>query len=141
MVDVVRRRGRARAAERQQPLGAAAERYAAMGWPVCLGAYPHRGELGRACSCDRVGCPAPGAHPLSPAWQNLASTDPDLIARWWASSPESGVILATGQVFDVLDVSAHVGITALAEMERSGRRPGPVALGTGNRTHFYVRSR
>jgi hypothetical protein len=124
----------------------AAVQYALMGWPVCLGAYqpgrPQRGaQAPRACSCDRVGCPAPGAHPLSPAWQNLASTDPDLIARWWASSPESGVILATGQVFDVLDVSAHVGITALAEMERSGRRPGPVALGTGNRTHFYVRSR
>jgi hypothetical protein len=40
MVDVVRRRGRARGAEREHPLGAAAMRYAAMGWPVVLGAHP-----------------------------------------------------------------------------------------------------
>ena len=73
MVDVVRRRGRGRgrAAERHQPLGDVAAQYASMGWPVCVGAHPYRGtraamEPGRACSCDRVGCPAPGAHPVSP---------------------------------------------------------------------------
>ena len=81
MVDVVRRRrGRGRAAERHQSLGDAAAQYASMGWPVCLGAHPYRGtrgamEPGRGCSCDRVGCPAPGAHPISPAWQMQATVD------------------------------------------------------------------
>ena len=32
-------------------------------------AGPQVVAAGRACSCDRVGCPAPGAHPLSPAWK------------------------------------------------------------------------
>ncbi len=53
MVDVARRRngrGRGRAAERHQPLGAAAEQYAPLGWPVCLGAHPlpRRPRVGRA---------------------------------------------------------------------------------------------
>jgi len=54
--------------------------------------------------------------------------------------PEANVILATGRVFDVLDVPAAVGLTALSRMERSGLEPGPVAV-TGNRAHFYIRSR
>jgi len=94
----------------------------------------------RACSCDRIGCPAPGAHPLSPAWQHLASIEPALVTRWWASVPEASVILPTGQVFDVLDVPAAVGTTALARIERGGRRPGPVATSSG-RAFFFVRTR
>ena len=93
MVDVVRRRGgrgRGRAAERLAPLGDVAAQYASMGWPVCLGAHPHQGkraamEPGQACSCDRVGCPAPGAHPVSAAWQMQATVDlerdPELVGN------------------------------------------------------------
>ena len=117
-----------------------------MGWPVCVGAFPpssalRPGDLQRSCSCDRVGCPAPGAHPASPAWQQLASTDPDVVTRWWLASPEANVILPTGRVFDVLDVPARVGMTALGRMERSGLRPGPVAISTGDRAHFFIRTR
>jgi hypothetical protein len=124
----------------------AAARYATMGWPVCAGAFqPGRAQraadVQRACSCDRVGCPSPGAHPLSPAWQLLASTDTGIIGRWWLTMPEANVILATGRVFDVLDVPARVGILALSRMERSGLRPGPVAITAGDRAHFFVRTR
>lgn len=124
----------------------AAVRYAAMGWPVCPGAFaPARvqrsPEVGRSCSCDRIGCPSPGAHPLSPAWQNLASTDLELVARWWLAMPEANLVLVTGRVFDVLDVPLTVGMTALQRMERAGLRPGPVALSTGSRAHFFVRTR
>src|SRR5580692_2166600 len=105
MVDVVRRRGersRGRAAERQQPLGVVAAHYASMGWPVCLGAHTYRGtrgsiEPGRACSCDRVGCPAPGAHPVSPAWQTQATVDTNVIGSWWETRLEA-VGLAVGPV-------------------------------------------
>jgi hypothetical protein len=51
------------------------------------------------------------------------------------------VVLVTGRVFDVLDVPAAVGLAALARMERSGLRPGPVAIGAADRAHFYVRTR
>src|SRR5580693_2774908 len=135
MVNVVRRRARSRAAERDQPIGAAATGYAAMGWPVCLGAHSYRGtgrvrgslEPGRGCSCDRVGCPAPGAHPVSPAWQMQATVDLNVIESWWETRPEANVMLVTGRVFDVLDVPLAAGAAAFGQMEAAGVPVGPVA--------------
>jgi hypothetical protein len=127
-------------------MAVAAVRYAALGWPVCTGAYPpgrERRSAGgqRACSCDRIGCPAPGAHPISPAWQLQASTNPAQVGKTWQAAPEASVILATGRVFDVLDVPAPVGTAALARMEKAGVRPGPVAISAGNRALFFVLTR
>ncbi len=143
MVEAVLRRSRRRAVER---MALAAAQYASMGWPVCVGAYPpgrpqRHEEILRACSCDRIGCPAPGAHPISPAWQVQASADAATVGRWWMAQPEANVILATGRVFDVLDVPAAAGPAALAQMERSAVRPGPVAISTGNRALFFVATR
>src|SRR5262244_1381970 len=119
------RRSRRRVAGRM----AAAMDYAALGWPVCLGAHlpggqarhPRHGalprgrvrEASRACSCDRVGCPAPGAHPISAAWQIEASSDRAEVARWWRDRPGASIILITGRMFDVLDVPARAGLLAL----------------------------
>jgi len=124
----------------------AAVRYAAMGWPVCAGVFaPGRvqrsAEVTRSCSCDRLGCPSPGAHPLSPAWQLTATTDPEQVARWWQALPDANIVLVTGRVFDVLDVPAEVGQIALDRMERSGLRPGPVAISAADRAQFFVRTR
>jgi hypothetical protein len=149
MVDVVRRRGaraRGRAAQRDQPLGAVAAQYAVMGWPVCAGAHTYRGtrgsmEPGRACSCDRVGCPAPGAHPISPAWQMQATVDLNVIEGWWETRPEANVILVTGRVFDVLDVPVAAGAVALERMEAAGAAVGPVALPGQDRMLFFVLTR
>jgi Bifunctional DNA primase/polymerase, N-terminal len=146
MVDVMRRRSRARAAARHQPLGAVAARYAAMGWPVCPGAHPSRAsrgsiEPGRACSCDRVGCPAPGAHPESPAWQLQATLDTGVIESWWQARPEANVILVTGRVFDVLDVPAAAGTSAFERMKSGGAAAGPVACVGPDRMLFFVTTR
>jgi hypothetical protein len=151
MLEARLRRGRRRASGR---LAAAAAGYAALGWPVCQGAHrradparigpPGRArgrDTGRACSCDRVGCPAPGAHPVSPAWQLEASADPDEVSRWWEERPEANVILVTGRVFDVLDVPAAAGPLALATMDRAGLRSGPAALSAGGRALFLVATR
>jgi len=144
LVDTVLRGRRRRTVNR---MAEAALRYAALGWPVSTGAFPPAGAprssgRQRACSCDRIGCPAPGAHPVSPAWQSVASTDPELITSWWLATPTANVILVTGRTFDVLDVPGAVGRTALARMERSGLRPGPVAMSAaGERAHYFVRSR
>jgi hypothetical protein len=142
LVEAVVRARRRRAVGR---MADAAIRYAVMGWPVCIGAFSplpaqRSAERRRACSCDRIGCPAPGAHPVSPAWQSMASSDPELIANWWQATPAANVILVTGRVFDVLDARADVGMTALARMERSGLRSGPVAI-SGDRAHFFIASR
>jgi hypothetical protein len=135
MVTMMRRRGRRLAAQRPAAMGAAALEYAELGWPVCPGAHPSNGldgiglpEPGRACSCDRVGCPAPGAHPVSPTWQMQATVDRAVIAEWWETRPEANVILVTGRVFDVLDVPALVGATALAGMATAGIETGPVSV-------------
>jgi hypothetical protein len=148
MVAMMRRRGRRRAAQRPPALGAAALEYAALGWPVCPGANPTGGldrigmpEPGRACSCDRVGCPAPGAHPVSPTWQMQATMDQEVIGQWWQTRPEANVILATGRVFDVLDVSAVTGASALARMAGTGTETGPVSVKGDDRMHFYVATR
>src|SRR5580704_18084324 len=149
MVDVVRRRGargRGRAAERQAPLGDVAAQYASMGWPVCLGAHPSLGkraarEPGHACSCDRVGCPAPGAHPVSAAWQMQATVDLSVIQSWWETRPEANVILVTGRVFDVLDVPVAAGSAALEQMQAAGTAVGPVALAGQDRMLFFVTTR
>ncbi len=149
MVDVVRHRGargRGRAAERLAALGDVAAQYASMGWPVCLGAHPLLGkrvamEPGRACSCDRVGCPAPGAHPESAAWQMQATVDLHVIQSWWETRPEANVILVTGRVFDVLDVPAAAGYSALEQMEAAGVTVGPVAVLGQDRMLFFVVTR
>jgi hypothetical protein len=146
MVVGVRRRSRRAAAEQQEPVGTEAERYAALGWPVCAGANLSRGlhgtpEHGRACSCDRVGCPAPGAHPASPAWQLQATVDVTTIRQWWQANPSANVILVTGRVFDVLEVPAVPGASALTKMARDSVETGPVAMLGADTMHFYVTTR
>jgi bifunctional DNA primase/polymerase-like protein len=146
MATMMRRRGRRRAAQRPPALGAVAQEYAAMSWPVCPGAHPRRGmdgmpEPGRACSCDRVGCPAPGAHPVSPTWQMQATVDSEMIRQWWETRPEANVILVTGRVFDVLDVPAVGGTTALARIAAAGEQTGPVAIQGDERLLFFVATR
>ncbi|MFI6321348.1 bifunctional DNA primase/polymerase [Nonomuraea sp. NPDC050556] len=113
--------------------------FAALGWPVVPGAHPMRTGA-RACSCDRVGCPDPGAHPLSPAWHLQATTDTALLTAWWQREPEANVILPTGKVFDVFDVPLAVGLSALSRIDAAGFDPGPVAA-NGDRVLFYVATR
>ncbi len=139
MVGVPRTRRVKRRRHGAAPPIASVLRYAELGWPCCPGAHPLR-EGGRACSCDRVGCPDPGAHPLSPAWRVQATTDTTLLTRWWERDPEANVILPTGRVFDVFDVPQAAGYQALTTMEQSGPPIGPVAA-QGDRVLFFVATR
>lgn len=135
MLEVPARR-RHRARGRQV---AAVLEYAALGWACCPGAHPLRGGS-RACSCDRMGCPAPGAHPLSLAWQIQATDDTAALRRWWADVPQAGVIVPTGRVFDVFEVPAAAGEVALARIARGDLPVGPVAE-AGDRALFFVATR
>lgn len=124
---------------RQEPGGAVLE-YAALGWACCPGAYP-LSKGSRACSCDRIGCPVAGAHPLSLAWQVQATTDAPVLRRWWREHPGAGVILPTGRVFDVFDVPAAAGTLALNRIAAEQLPVGPVAT-LGSRRHlFFVATR
>nr|BFE85600.1 bifunctional DNA primase/polymerase [Planobispora longispora] len=101
--------------------------YASLGWASCPGARPLANGA-RACSCDRVGCPDVGNHPISRAWQMQATTDTALLAHWWRNEPEANIVLPTGRVFDVFDVPAAAGLAALATTDAAGTASGPVAV-------------
>ncbi|MFD0774878.1 bifunctional DNA primase/polymerase, partial [Streptomonospora algeriensis] len=88
-----------------------------------------------------VGCPDPGAHPVSATWGLEATTDPETLTRWWGATPGANVILPTGRVFDVFDVPAGAGVMALARMGRSGVQAGPVAAVGTQRYLFFVATR
>jgi hypothetical protein len=121
-------------------MGAAAQEYAALGWPCCPGAHSTTDGT-RACSCDRIGCPSPGAHPSSQVWQLQATIDADRVGQWWAADPEANIILPTGRVFDVFDVPASAGRLALTRMERDRVPVGPVAAMGDERYLFFVATR
>ncbi|MDA2807000.1 bifunctional DNA primase/polymerase [Nocardiopsis suaedae] len=142
MADVLNRRRRrhGRGGGPDGGMREAALAYAALGWPVVRGAAPST-LGGRACGCDRIGCPDPAAHPVSAAWAVEATTDADTVDRWWSTEPEANVILPTGRVFDVFDVPAGAGVMAMARMDRGGVSPGPVAAVDARRYLFFVATR
>ena len=70
-----------------------------------------------------------------------ATVDSETIGQWWETRPEANVILVTGRVFDVLDVPAVAGATALARMAAAGVATGPVAVAGTERMYFFVATR
>ena len=70
-----------------------------------------------------------------------ATVDLNVIQTWWETRPEANVILATGRVFDVLDVPAVAGATALAKMAAASVETGPVAVQGTERMLFFVATR
>ncbi|MEU8571628.1 bifunctional DNA primase/polymerase [Streptomyces pathocidini] len=124
------------AASREDLLLAAA----AAGFPLAQAAYPE----GYGCSCDRIGCPTPGRHPVSFAWQTQASTEAEQVARWLRAQPEANFITATGINHDVLDVPAEAGQSALEVLDAAEVEVGPVARsgeGPQARVLFFTATR
>lgn len=105
-----------------------------LGWPVCPAAHP----LEYGCSCDRIGCPSPGMHPVSFAWQTQATTDVVQVARWLELHPDANFVTATGVAHDVLDVPAEAGELALQAL---GSEVGPVAACGPDRQLFFTATR
>jgi Bifunctional DNA primase/polymerase, N-terminal len=70
-----------------------------------------------------------------------ATVDIKVIKSWWETRPEANVMLVTGRVFDVLDVPAAAGASALARMDRAGVAAGPVAGLGDDRMMFFVMTR
>ncbi|WP_405797221.1 bifunctional DNA primase/polymerase [Streptomyces sp. NBC_01506] len=87
--------------------------YAKRGWRV----LPlHHAADGR-CTCGNPRRDAKhdykqgGKHPVYPAWQDNATTDPGQIATWWAERPRANIGIATGEASGifVLDVDPDNG--------------------------------
>jgi hypothetical protein len=84
---------------------------------------------------------AGGKQPRVSRGFHRATTDRDVVIAWWSQWPDSNIGLATGHLFDVLDVDGEVGEAALkaflAEKGLDGyRHSGPVAL-TGKGLHLF----
>jgi hypothetical protein len=103
--------------------------YASRGIPVLPLHYPlpHHGGLqpvtsdqqpvaGTRCSCRDPGCCQPGKHPLGslvPHGVKDATTNRAQILAWWTRHPQANIGLATGHLFDVLDVDGPAGAQAI----------------------------
>ncbi|AEW93730.1 MULTISPECIES: bifunctional DNA primase/polymerase [Streptomycetaceae] len=130
------RGGPAAAAEREALLLASAD----AGFPLAPAAHPSA-ESGSRCSCDRVGCPTPGMHPVSFAWQTQATTDHGQVTRWLRGHPAANFITATGRNHDVLDVPADAGRLALERLAAEPTPTGPVAAYGDDRLLFFTATR
>jgi hypothetical protein len=107
------------------------------GFPVAPAVHPE----GFGCSCDRIGCPLPGLHPVSMAWQTQASTDPQRVGPWLARDPLANFVTATGINHDVLDVPAEAGRLALERLTADSATFGPVAAHGEDRLLFFTATR
>ena len=121
---------------------AAALAYAERGIPVYPVHWPRPSPDGTAsvCSCPRGRyCDRPAKHPL--VWHGVkdATVDPAQAQRWWQRWPPANVGLATGIVFDALDVDGLQGMAALREhVPAVGRRhPGPLVATGGGGWHYW----
>lgn len=110
---------------------------AAAGFPLAVAAHPE----GYGCSCERIGCPTPGRHPVSFAWQTQATTDLEQVQRWARDRPDANFVTATGLGHDVLDVPYEAGREALDRLESEGVEVGPVAASGTDRMLFFAATR
>jgi hypothetical protein len=133
--------------------------YASLGIPVLPlhSPLPHRGDLqaltsGRplgpnaawtSCSCRDPSCGQPGKHPLGslvPHGVKDATTNRARILAWWTSHPQANIGLATGHLFDVLDVDGPAGEQAIRELAATHglASSGPLVRTGGGGWHFYL---
>jgi hypothetical protein len=123
---------------------AAALGYAARGIPVYPVHWPHPtpGGAALACSCPRgPSCDRPAKHPLVRHGIHDATTSPAQLERWWQRWPAANLGLATGIVFDALDLDGPAGLAALRQLARTAslRLPGPLVATGGGGWHYWFR--
>ncbi len=86
------------------PACVAAHQYAMRGWAVFPVDPGGKRPLGR----------------LVPHGLKQATTDHDVIERWWHAQPQANIGLLTGQAFDVLDVDGDEGYCSLQNAVQHG---------------------
>jgi Bifunctional DNA primase/polymerase, N-terminal/Primase C terminal 1 (PriCT-1) len=115
----------------------AAVAYAARGWRT----MPVHGIVAGCCTCGSPRCEHPGKHPRLKNWPTQATTDMDIIRRWWTWWPAANVGIVTGQGLLVVDVDPrHGGDESLAALEAAhGALDTPRALTGGGGSHHFLR--
>lgn len=121
--------------------------YAALGRPVVIGHWPTRTGDDPRCSCGDSECRHIGKHPLTRACPNgskSASTDPDVIHRWFADYPQANVSIVCGKEAGLwaLDVDPRSGgDRSLVDLVRiNGPLGNTLTTHTGGAgTHYFFR--
>jgi Bifunctional DNA primase/polymerase, N-terminal len=116
--------------------------YAARGIPVYPVHWPRPSQGGASlgCSCRRgVACDRPAKHPLTRHGVNDATREAAQLERWWRRWPAANIGLATGVVFDVLDIDGAAGLAALRQLAGAQEPwvPGPVVCTGGGGWHYW----
>jgi len=116
--------------------------YAARGIPVYPVHWPRptQGGTNLACSCSRgAACDRPAKHPLVRHGLHDASTDPAQLQDWCQRWPHANLGLATGIIFDALDIDGTAGLAALRQLAPAADPwlPGPVVRTGGGGWHYW----
>jgi Bifunctional DNA primase/polymerase, N-terminal len=96
-----------------------------------------------SCSCRDPGCGQPAKHPLGslvPHGVKDATTNRARILAWWTRQPQANIGLATGRLFDVLDVDGPAGERAIRVLAVAHglASSGPLVRTGGGGWHFYL---
>ncbi len=96
------------------------------------------------CSCrKRAKCRTPCKHPSILKWQELASSDPAQINKWWAKQPDANVGVLCGGRLLVIDVDVRGDIDGRLVLDRleaeHGKLPKDwtVQTASGDGRHYY----
>ncbi len=102
---------------------------ASCGLPVLPMHHP-RAMLGRGmvgCSCDQLGCQAPGRHAIGGLGVGDATTDPERVRGWWKRWPLANVGTVAGVAVEVVNLTYPDLAAELAGWLRAhGAGDGPV---------------
>jgi hypothetical protein len=96
-----------------------------------------------SCSCRDPGCGQPAKHPLgnlAPHGVKDATTNRARVMAWWTRHPQANIGLATGHLFDVLDVDGPAGERAIGQLAAAHglASSGPLVRTGGGGWHFYL---
>lgn len=117
-------------------LGAALE-YASRGWAV----LPLHSVVGGSCTCTKAGeCGSAGKHPRTKNGLKDATTDCEVIRRWWAKWPAANVGIITGRASGIvvldLDEGGEEALAALCAQMGELSKTVEAMTGSGGR-HLY----
>jgi hypothetical protein len=111
--------------------------------PVPAGPSFAQRPWGTGCSCGDRACPQFAKHPIGalvPHGVNDATTNRARILAWWTSHPQANLGLATGHLFDVLDIDGPEGEAAIRALaaEYGLVSSGPLVRTGGGGWHYYL---
>jgi hypothetical protein len=113
--------------------------YAAKGLPV----VPlHSKKMGGGCTCGNADCDKPGRHPRTEHGVRDATTNRELIKKYWATWPNAKIGIATGVDAGIIAVvvDGELGRSSLQELEdRNTQLPKTVIIRAGKKRIYFFR--